>query len=53
MFFFLHMSGVAKVNATLGRTLVGTVLQRDDCLTGTHLLVAELAFVLVSFLRAD
>lgn len=47
------MSGVAEVDATLGRALVGTVLQRDDCLTGAHLLIAELAFVLVGFLRSD
>lgn len=47
------MSGVAKVDTTLGRSLVGTVLQRDDCLSGTHLLVTELAFVLVRFLWSD
>lgn len=47
------MSGVAKVDATLGRTLVGAVLQRDDRLSGPHLLVRELALVLVRLLRAD
>lgn len=47
------MSGVAEVDTTLGRSLVGTVLQRDHGLTGTHLLVAELAFVLVGFLGSD
>lgn len=45
------MSGVAEVDTTLGRSLVGTVLQRDHGLTGTHLLVAELAFVLVGLPR--
>lgn len=49
----LHMSGVAKVDATLGRSLVGAVLQRDDRLSGSELFIAELTFVLVRFLRAD
>lgn len=47
------MSGVAKVDATLGCTLVGAVLQRDDRLSGPQLFIAELAFVLVRFLRSD
>lgn len=44
------MSSVAKVDATLGRTLVGTVLQRNDGLSRPQLLVRELALVLVRFL---
>lgn len=47
------MSSVAKVDATLGRALVGTVLQRDDGLAGPQLLVRELALVLVGLLRSD
>lgn len=47
------MSGVAKVDATLGCTLVGAVLQRDDRLAGPQLFVAELALVLVRFLGPD
>lgn len=47
------MSGVAKVDATLGCALVGAVLQRDDRLSGPELFVAELALVLVRFLWSD
>lgn len=47
------MSSVAKVDATLGRTLVGTVLQRDDRLSCPQLLVRELALVLVRLLGSD
>lgn len=47
------MSSVAKVDAALGRTLVGTVLERDDGLAGPQLLVGELALVLVRFLGSD
>lgn len=47
------MSSVAEVDSTLGRTLVGAVLQRDDCLAGTHLFVAELTLVLVRLFGPD
>lgn len=47
------MSSVAKVDATLGRTLVGTVLQRNDRLSCPQLFVGELAFVLVRLLGSD
>lgn len=47
------MSSVAKVDATLGRTLIGTVLERDDRLSRPQLLVRELTLVLVRLLGSD
>lgn len=49
----LHVSGVAKVNARLGSTLVGSVLQGDDILAGTELLIAEVANILVRLLGSN
>ncbi|KAF4518353.1 hypothetical protein B566_EDAN007080, partial [Ephemera danica] len=49
----LHVSGVAEVDARLVGTLVAAVLQRDDTLTRSHLLLAELSHVLVSLLGSN
>lgn len=47
------MASVAEVDAALVGALVGAVLQRDNALAGAHLLVAEVAHVLVRLLGAD
>lgn len=47
------MPGVAKVNARLGGALVGTILQGDDILASTQLLLAEVALILVRLLGAN
>lgn len=49
----LHVPGVAKVDARLGGTLVGSVLQRDDVGASAELLIAEVAHVLVRLLGSD
>jgi hypothetical protein len=49
----LHVPCVAEVDARLGGTLVGAVLQRNDVLAGAQLFLAELASILFRFFRAD
>ena len=48
-----HVSRVAEVKTALVGAFVGTVLQRDDCITGTQLFLSELAGVLLSLLGSD
>lgn len=49
----LHVAGVAKVLSGLVGALVGSVLQVDDALTGTKLLLAEVALILLGGLGSD
>lgn len=43
----LHVSCVAKIDPSLVGALVGTILKVDDTLPRTHLLLGELALVLI------
>lgn len=49
----LHVPGVAKVDARLGGALVGAILQGDDVLAGTQLLLAKVAHILVRLLGTN
>lgn len=49
----LHVPGVAKIDARLGGALVGAILQGDDVLAGTQLLLAKVAYILVRLLGTN
>lgn len=47
------MSGIAEIKSTLVGSLVGSVLEGDDSVSGSQLLLRELAFILFSFLGSN
>jgi len=49
----LHVSGIAKVDSTLGGTFVAAILKTDHTLTSTHLFIGEVSNILFSFLGTN
>lgn len=49
----LHVSSVAEIESTLVGSLVGSVLEGDDSVSGSQLLLRELAFILLGFLGSN